>query len=237
VARAFALGEDYYALNGSGTSQPFGLLTAIGASGTYVSTFSSPSDSTVAGSVAAAVATEQVRWRTGAVADGSVMNTADYWRMRRQGADTAGFWIDPAAPANQDLSLFGIPLPHTPNIATDNLVVGEFTALQFFRGQGYRVDTSSEAGDRWDKNLTGFRGEGEIAMDTPPAVYAGMSSASPRRSRSRAAREVGSVPGVTLSGPKVGRAPLRCTAHLNTHPVAGVASDHHAPMHACPSRA
>ena len=50
---------------------------------------------------------------------------------------------------------------------------GEFGAVQFFRGQGYRVDTSSEAGDRWDKNLTGFRGEEEIAFDARPSVYAG----------------------------------------------------------------
>ena len=89
------------------------------------------------------------------------------------GCRYAGFWIDPAAPANRDLSLFGIPLRHTPNIASDTLVVGEFGSVAFFKGQGYRVDTSSEAGDRWDKNLTGFRGEEEIALDARPAVYAG----------------------------------------------------------------
>lgn len=32
----------------------------------------------------------------------------DWWRMRRQGSDTAGFWIDPAQPVGRDLSLFGI---------------------------------------------------------------------------------------------------------------------------------
>jgi HK97 family phage major capsid protein len=174
LARAFALGEDYYALSGTGTNQPYGLLTAIGTSGDYVSTFSSPSDSTVAGSVMAAAATALGALETrGAVGDGIVMNTTDYWRMRCQGSDTAGFWLDPEAPANRDLSLFGIPLRHTPNLATDNLVVGEFKSTQFFKGQGYRVDTSSEAGDRWDKNLTGFRGEEEIAFDARPAVYAG----------------------------------------------------------------
>ena len=56
---------------------------------------------------------------------------------------------------------------------TDNLVVGEYSAAMFFRGQGYRVDVSDQAGDRWDKNLTGFRGEEEIAFDARPAVYTG----------------------------------------------------------------
>ena len=39
--------------------------------------------------------------------------------------------------------------------------------------KGYRVDVSSEGGDRFDKNLTGFRGEEEIAFDARPAVFTG----------------------------------------------------------------
>jgi hypothetical protein len=31
---------------------------------------------------------------------------------------------------------------------------------------------SSEAGDRWDKNLTGFRAEEEIAFNADPPVLA-----------------------------------------------------------------
>jgi hypothetical protein len=43
-----------------------------------------------------------------------------------------------------------------------------------FLGQDFRIDTSSEAGDRWDKNLTGFRGEMELAFDARPFVYTGL---------------------------------------------------------------
>lgn len=174
LAKAVGLGEDYYALNGTGSSQPYGLLTALGSSGTYVSTFSSPSDSTIAGSIAAAVATAAGALEDrGAQADGVAMNTANWWQMRRQGSDPAGFWIDPTAATGRDLSLFGLPVRHSPSIPSDTLIVGEFSSVQFYRGAGYRVDVSSEAGDRWDKNLTGFRGESEIAFDARPAVYAG----------------------------------------------------------------
>jgi HK97 family phage major capsid protein len=174
LARAFGLGDDWYALNGTGSTMPYGLLTALGTTGTYVSTFASPSDSTVAGSIAAAVATAAGDLEDrGTLADGVAMNTLDWWRMRRQGADTSGFWIDPAAATGRDLSLFGLPVRHSPSIPSDTLVVGEFSSTAFYRGMGYRVDTSSEAGDRWDKNLTGFRGESEIAFDARPAVYAG----------------------------------------------------------------
>jgi HK97 family phage major capsid protein len=183
LARAFALGEDYYAIQGSGSSQPYGLLTAIGTSGTYVTTHSSPSASTVAGNWATAIAKA-----AGAIADRGgdpdavVMNSGDYWTSIASGADAAGFYVNPmgggfgfnaAGTGTIGAGPWGIRLAHTPNMPTDSLVVGEYKAAFFFRGQGYRVDVSSEAGDRWDKNLTGFRGEEEIAFDARPAVYTG----------------------------------------------------------------
>jgi HK97 family phage major capsid protein len=176
LARAFALGEDYYALNGTGTSQPYGLLTALGTSGPHITTFSSPSDSTVAGSIISAVLTAAGELADlGAEPDGVVLNSGDYYRMARQGSDTAGFWVDPFADiptaGGAAAGPGGLRWRHSPNMPTDSIVVGAFREAQFYRGEGYRVDTSSEAGDRWDKNLTGFRGEEEIAFDARPAVY------------------------------------------------------------------
>jgi HK97 family phage major capsid protein len=182
LARDFALGEDYYALQGSGSSEPYGLLTALGTSGTYVSSHT-PSASTVAGNWASAVAK-----MAGAVAqrggtpDGVVVNSGDYWTNLASGADAAGFYVDPqgggfsfngSAAGTTGAGPWGIRLRHTPNMPTDSAVVGEYRAAMFFRGQGYRVDVSSEAGTRWDYNLTGFRGEEEIAFDARPAVYTG----------------------------------------------------------------
>lgn len=183
LARAFALGEDYYAIQGSGTNQPYGLLTALGTSGTYYTTFSSPSASTIAGNWATAVATMagSVAQR-GAVPDAVVMNSGDYWTSIAAGDNTGGFRVDPnnggfgfnAAGAGVTAAgPWGLRLRHTPNMPSDSAVVGEFSSALFFRGQAYRVDVSSEAGTRWDYNLTGFRGEEEIAFDARPAVYTG----------------------------------------------------------------
>jgi HK97 family phage major capsid protein len=177
LARAFALGEDYYALNGTGSSQPYGLLTALGTSGTYVTSHTA-SNSTVAGSgIAAVLKAAGALADRGAVPDGVVLNSGDFYTIAAQGADAAGFWRDPfqtIAAIGQDVGgPGGLRWRHSPNVPTDTLVVGEFSSTQFFRGEGYRVDTSSEAGDRWDKNLTGFRGEEEIAFDARPAVYSG----------------------------------------------------------------
>jgi hypothetical protein len=51
--------------------------------------------------------------------------------------------------------------------------VGEFSSAILYIGEDLRVDTSDEAGDRWDKNLTGFRFEEEIAFNADPFVAAG----------------------------------------------------------------
>lgn len=183
LANAFALGEDYYALQGTGSSQPYGLLTALGTSGTYVTTHSSPATTTIAGNWATAVAKAAGAIADrGGVPDAVVMNSGDYWNSIVSGADAAGFYVDPQgggfnfspnATGTTGAGPWGLRLRHTPNMPSDSLVVGGYKRAMFFRGQGYRVDVSSEAGDRWDKNLTGFRGEEEIAFDARPAVYTG----------------------------------------------------------------
>ncbi len=183
LARAFALGEDFYALQGSGSSEPYGLLTAIGTAGTYV-TSHTPSSTTIVGNWAGAVAKMAgAIAQRGAVPDGLVMNSGDYWTGLSYGDPAGpGFFVDPqgggfgfnaTAAGITAAGPWGIRLRHSPNMPTDSAVVGEYSAAVFFRGQGYRVDVSSEAGDRWDKNLTGFRGEEEIAFDARPAVYTG----------------------------------------------------------------
>jgi HK97 family phage major capsid protein len=182
LARAFALGEDYYAIQGSGSSEPYGLLTALGTSGTYV-TSHTPSASTVAGNWAAGLAKAAgAVANRGAIPDAAVFNSGDFWTNIASGADAAGFYADPAGGGfNFNVTgvgvtgagPWGIRVRHTPNMPTDSMVVGEFSSAWFFRGQSYRVDVSSEAGDRWDKNLTGFRGEEEIAFDARPFVYTG----------------------------------------------------------------
>lgn len=182
LGNAMGLGEDYYALQGTGTGQPYGLLTALGTSGTYV-TSHTPSASTIAGNWATALAKMAAAVaQRGATPDAAVVNSGDYWTNIASGADAAGFYVDPAGGGfnftpsgvgTTDSGPWGIRVRHSPNMPTDSAVLGEFRSTLFLRGDGYRVDVSTEAGDRWDKNLTGFRAEEEIAFDARPTVYTG----------------------------------------------------------------
>lgn len=182
LGTAMALGEDYYVIQGSGTSEPYGLLTALGTAGPYF-TSHTPSASTIAGNWATALAKMAAPIaQRGAEPNGAIVNSGDYWLNIASGADAAGFYVDPGSggfsfnPSGQGVTgngPWGIRIRHSPNMPSDSAVVGDFRAAQFFRADGYRVDVSSEAGDRWDKNLTGFRGEEDIAFDARPYVYTG----------------------------------------------------------------
>lgn len=179
LAESIAEGEAYYILNGAGTTEPKGLLTSIGTSGAYVSAFTA-SATTLAGSIATAIATA-----AGAVAgrnwtpDGAVLHSAAFWTAAAQGTDTAGFFYSPAGgpgainPMNGTLTYFGMPVQGDSNMPADDLLVGQFRGAKFFASEAFRVDVSREAGDRWDKNLVGFRGEEEFAFNADPYVLAG----------------------------------------------------------------
>ena len=177
IAERIALGEQYYVLNGSGTSEPKGILTSIGTSGQWVESFSPAT--TLAGSIskAIAVAAGAVSGRN-RVPDAALLHPSAFWALAAEGTNEAGFFLSPTGgPTDINprsiISPFGIPVYQSTEMPSDDLLVGQFKRAQFFVGDDFRVDTSTEAGDRWDKNLTGFRAEEEIGFNADPYVVAG----------------------------------------------------------------
>jgi HK97 family phage major capsid protein len=170
LARGIARGEAYYIVNGSGSSEPKGLLTSLAAAPAGHTTAHTASDSTVAGSVRAAVG-KAVQALAGRDQEPSaiVMNSGDFAHAFVQGADAAGYYVDDTGRT----TLLGLPIVTTTAIASQTAIVGDFKAADLFIGDDYRVDVSSEANDRWDKNMTGFRAEEEIAFNADPPVMVG----------------------------------------------------------------
>jgi len=178
LAESIADGEAYYILNGSGTNEPKGLLTSIGTSGTYVSSFTAGTgltDSIGAAIAKAAGAVAGRNWKP----DGAILHSEAFWTAAAQGSTEAGFFYSPAGgpgainPMNGTMTYFGLQVQGDSNMPADDLVVGQFRGAKVYANEGFRVDVSTEAGDRWDKNLTGFRGEEEFAFNADPYVLAG----------------------------------------------------------------
>lgn len=180
LANAFALGEAYYIVNGSGTSEPYGLYTALLTIAGYITATDFSGNATVAGSILKGIATA-----AGALAarhvqpTAAVLDAASYWSMLSAGTDTAGFFFTGRAVSMEGVNAgtlvtpFGIPVYPDTTITTGKCIVGDFKALKVYYGEGYRVDSSDVAYTRWDYNVTGFRGEMEMGLDARSAVYAG----------------------------------------------------------------
>ena len=179
---ALDLGEAWYVINGTGSGEPYGLLTALASAPSTFTTSHSPTTSTVAGSVAAAIAKAAGALATrGRRAEAAVISGTALAEMMVDGSDTAGFFLSGISGPQQLrgfapgtlVSPWGIPVLVDQQFASDDLIVGEWSALAMYLGQERRIDSSDQAGTRWDYNLTGFRGEEEMGLDARPAAYAG----------------------------------------------------------------
>ena len=181
LAHAFALGEAYYILNGSGTAEPYGLLTAFTGAPAAFTTAHTAATTTVVGSVirAIGVAAAALIGRNRRP-EAALLGSEAYGQLVTSGTDTAGFWISgfdgsgtfPSFPPGTPI-IHGIPVVVDNSMTGVDLIVGEWSALKVYYGEGYRVDTTDVANTRWDYNLSGFRGELEMGLDARPAVYAG----------------------------------------------------------------
>jgi hypothetical protein len=105
-----------------------------------------------------------------------------FYTATRQGSDTAGFWVDPAGGptgfnigGNGQVRFWDVPIYADPNFdsytsTTKALIAADWSQFRLYRGLEFRVDSSDVAGNRWDTNLVGFRGEEEIGFHAGSAL-------------------------------------------------------------------
>jgi hypothetical protein len=176
------LGENFYIIAGAGTGSvgsgdpTLGVYTALNARPNFKAAFASASTTTVAGSFAAACATimQNVAAQNREVS-AIVVDHTTYFTGAREGADAAGFWVNPAGgptgfnllPSGQ-LAFWNIPIYYDTNLGTNaatKIAIGaQWDVFKLFRGMEFRVDSSDQAGTRWDVNVVGYRGEEEIGF-------------------------------------------------------------------------
>lgn len=190
LTKSAALAENKAVIAGPGTGSATpgvndptkGVYTSL--LGNVYTTAFTGSASTVAGSAAAGLAsafgTLATRSRYPSAA---VLDAVTYWTLFSQGSDSAGFWMSDLLGAgfsigtDNALRWRGVPVFFDANLTTNAAskiaIVGEWKALKFYRGMEFRVDSSDVAGDRFDKNTIGFRGEVEFGVNADTAVATG----------------------------------------------------------------
>lgn len=181
LGKSIGILEATYITNGTGSSQPLGFFQAFLAYGdpaAFKTTLSSEPRLAALGRGIAALETRGIP-RDNLV---MVMSPTDFWETAVEGLGTsyAGGWaVDPAggAAANPPItSAWGVPLrsdPNWPAAQVGTALIIERSDVEIFTGQEYRIDVSSEAGTRFDQNITGFRAEEEFAFNAEPYVRTG----------------------------------------------------------------
>jgi HK97 family phage major capsid protein len=181
LASSIGLAEAQYINNGSGSSQPLGFFPAFMAYGDPAAFKTTLSSEPRAAAIGRGISALEQR---GIPADNLcvVMAPADYWEMATEGLGTsyAGGWaIDPAAGASASPPpdrIWGVPVRRDatwPAAYAGTALIIERREVEIFVGEEMRIDVSSEAGSRFDQNVTGFRAEEEFGFNAEPYVRTG----------------------------------------------------------------
>lgn len=194
LSKAAALAENYEVIAGPGSGSVgsgdacLGIYTSLNATPTWLgykgAKTGAASNSTVAGSFASALA--EIMGLLAArnrETEAVVVDATTYFTVLAQGSDAAGFWASPDGPGGfgRDevgrLTYWGVPILYDTNLgsnaATKIMIAAEWSQFKLYRGMEFRVDSSDTAGDRWDKNLVGFRGEMELGFNAETPVHVG----------------------------------------------------------------
>lgn len=180
LGRAFGLGEGRYIAAGTGSSQPLGyitgMVTAVAANSAWSTALSSEPRVATIGRAMGALQLRQY------VPNAIIITPTDYWEAVSEGLGTAyagGWAIDPAAgpstQGNVPQRFWGVEVIVDANPAqtVGTAFVGDFNSMNLFFGQDYTIDVSSEAGTRFDYNVTGFRAEEEMGFTATPWTATG----------------------------------------------------------------
>ena len=181
LASSIGMLEAAYITNGSGSGQPLGFFPALAAFGDPAGFKTTLSSEPRLAAMARGIAAMESR---GVARSNLVfaMNPTDYWETASEGLGTsyAGGWaVDPASGASRFgpiTEAWGVRLISDPNWPAAKAGTGlliDTTEVTIFTGQEYRIDVSSEAGTRFDQNITGFRAEEEFGFNAEPYVRTG----------------------------------------------------------------
>jgi HK97 family phage major capsid protein len=175
-----------------------GVYTALLAgAATYTTAFAGASASTIAGSAAAGIgAGLKAMVARSQIPSACVVSAVTYFSILTEGSDNAGFFIGSTPMAggaglsnsamaagfrpleNGGVAIFGVPLLWDEGFDTNTGttkagILADWSQFRLYRGSEFRIDTSDQAGSRWDRNEVGFRGEQEIGFHAGTGVSVG----------------------------------------------------------------
>jgi HK97 family phage major capsid protein len=181
LAGSIGMKEAIYITNGSGSGEPLGFFPALAQFGDVAAFKTTLSSEPRLAALARGFSAMEER---GVMTEGLVvfMKPADYWELASEtlGTSGSGGWaLDPAegaAGSPPPQRAWGVPVrrdPNWPAAKAGTALIIDKSEVEIFTGDEYRIDVSSEAGSRFDQNITGFRAEEEFGFNAEPYVRTG----------------------------------------------------------------
>lgn len=174
LGESIAKAEANFIINGTGSSQPLGILQALLAYGDVAAFKYALNSETRASALGNGISKLEALERT---PTGIFMHPTNYWAMTTEtlGTSGSGGWaMDPVGGATTPrVSVWGVPVFKSTTLPVGTALVGDWASCDIYTGAEFRIDVSSEAGSRFDQNLTGFRAEEEFAFNAEPYVRTG----------------------------------------------------------------
>jgi HK97 family phage major capsid protein len=176
VGDSIGLAESNFIVNGTGSSQPLGILQALLAFGDVAANKYTLSSESRVSALANGMAKLDAR---GVTPTAVVMHSTDYWEMVTEtlGSSGSGGWaLDPATGAASSAPtarVWGVPVYRCADLTVGTALVADSSTFDTYLGNDFRIDVSSEAGSRFDQNVTGFRAEEDFAFNAEPPVRTG----------------------------------------------------------------
>jgi HK97 family phage major capsid protein len=182
LAKSLGIREATFITNGSGSNQPLGFFPALAAYGDVAAFKTTLSSESRAAAIGRGISAMESR---GILADREnlcvVMHPTDFWELATEtlGSSGSGGWvIDPATGASGSpptTTVWGVPIrrdPWWPAAKVGTALIIERSEVDIYTGDEYRIDVS-DAGNRFDQNVTGFRAEEEFGFNAEPYVRTG----------------------------------------------------------------
>jgi hypothetical protein len=170
LGKYFGLAEGNFIINGTGSSQPLGILQAILVFGDIAAHKYTLNSETRAAAIGNGVAKLEAR---GERASAVVMNPTDYWEMATETLGTSGAGGchgSDGCPGHQPVGHPGLSRREPAERHRARRGVGRLRHLHRLRVPDRRV---VGRGNRFDQNVTGFRAEEEFGFNAEPYVRTG----------------------------------------------------------------
>ena len=182
LAKSIGALEATYITNGTGSSQPLGFFQAFLAYGDPAGFKTTLSSEARAAAIGRGISAMEARGIVSSEANLCVvMHPTDFWEMATEtlGTSGSGGWaFDPAAGAAGSPpgpTVWGVPVrrdAYWPAAQVGTALIIERSEVDIYTGNGFRIDVS-DAGNRFDQNVTGFRAEEEFGFNAEPYVRSG----------------------------------------------------------------